>query len=75
MEVSVLDIVAIIGQVAGHPIGTRPGQPRAGELLRSSLSVDRVARDLGWRARTPLADGIGAVYRWIEAGAPDRAAC
>jgi hypothetical protein len=42
-------------------------------LLRSSLSVDRVARDLDWRARTPLAKGIGRVYRWIEAGAPDRA--
>ena len=70
VEVSVLDIVAIIGQVAGHPIATRPGEPRAGELLRSSLSVDRVARDLDWRARTPLAEGIGRVYRWIEAGAP-----
>ena len=57
VEVSVLDIVAIIGEVAGHPIATRPGEPRAGELLRSSLSVDRVARDLDWQARTPLADG------------------
>ena len=75
VEVSVLDIVAIIGQVAGHPIATRPGEPRAGELLRSSLSVDRVARDLDWRARAPLAEGIGRVYRWIEAGAPDRARC
>ena len=75
VEVSVLDIVAIIGRVAGHPIATRPGEPRAGELLRSSLSVDRVARDLDWRARAPLAEGIGRVYRWIEAGAPDRARC
>ena len=66
VEVSVLDIVAIIGQVAGHPITTRPGEPRAGELLRSSLSVGRVARDLDWRARAPLAEGIGRVYRWIE---------
>ena len=70
VEVSVLDIVEIIGQVAGHPIATRPGEPRAGELLRSSLSVDRVARDLDWRARTPLAEGIGRVYRWIEARRP-----
>ena len=73
VEVSVLDIVAIIGEVAGHPVGTRPGEPRAGELLRSSLAVDRAARDLDWQARTPLTDGIGRVYRWIEAGAPDRA--
>ncbi len=75
VEVSVLDIVAIIGDVAGRPITTRPGQPRAGELLRSSLAVDRVARDLDWRARTALTGGIGTVYRWIKAGAPDRASC
>ena len=75
VEVSVLDIVEIIGQVAGRPITIRPGEPRAGELLRSSLSVDRVARDLDWRARAPLAEGVGRVYRWIEAGAPDRARC
>jgi UDP-glucose 4-epimerase len=75
VEVSVLDIVTIIGDVAGHPIATRSGQPRAGELLRSSLAVDRVARDLDWRARVPLAEGIAKVYRWIEAGAPDRARC
>ena len=75
VEVSVLDIVAIIGDVAGHPVRTRPGEPRAGELLRSSLAVDRVARDLDWQARTPLTAGIGTVYRWIEAGAPDRAGC
>ena len=74
VEVSVLDIVAIIGDVAGHPVRTRPGEPRAGELLRSSLAVDRVARDLDWQAQTPLTAGIGTVYRWIEAGAPDRAA-
>src|SRR6266545_4366914 len=75
VEVSVLDIVAIIGDVAGHPVRTRPGEPRAGELLRSSLAVDRVARDLDWQAQTPLTAGVGTVYRWIEAGAPDRAGC
>ena len=73
VEVSVLDIAAIIGDVAGHPVQTRPGDSRAGELLRSSLAVDRVARDLDWQAGTPLTAGIGTVYRWIEAGAPDRA--
>ena len=69
VEVSVLDIVAIIGDVAGHPVRTRRRTPRAGELLRSSLAVDRVARDLDWQAQTPLTAGIGTVYRWIEAGA------
>jgi UDP-glucose 4-epimerase len=75
VEVSVLDIVAIIDAVAGGAEAPQFGQPRAGELLRSALAVGRVAQDLGWQARVPLVDGIAAVYRWVEAGAGDRAPC
>jgi UDP-glucose 4-epimerase len=73
VEISVLDLVKIIAEVAGRSVSPRFGPPRTGELLRSTVSVGRVARDLGWLARTALADGIGNVYRWIESGAPDRA--
>jgi UDP-glucose 4-epimerase len=73
VEVSVLDLVEIIADVAGHPLSPRFGPPRTGELLRSALGVRRVARDLGWQAQTGLAEGIGTVYRWIEAGAHHRA--
>jgi UDP-glucose 4-epimerase len=75
VEVSVLDLVGVISDVAGYPISPRFGPPRAGELLRSAVAITRAGRDLDWQARTPLAEGIGKVYRWIEAGAPDRAAC
>jgi UDP-glucose 4-epimerase len=75
VEVSVLDLVALIADVAGQ--GLRPGfaAPRPGELHRSAVAVDRAASELGWRAATPLGEGVRRVYRWIEAGAPDRAAC
>ncbi len=75
VEVSVLDLVALIADVAGR--GMRPGfaAPRPGELHRSAVAVDRAASELGWRAATPLGEGVRRVYRWIEAGAPDRAAC
>ena len=33
----------------------------------------RAVGELGWRAATPLAEGIQRVYQWIKAGAPDRA--
>jgi UDP-glucose 4-epimerase len=46
---------------------------RPGELARSVLAVDREAGELGWRAATPLAEGIRRVHEWIRAGAPDRA--
>lgn len=73
-EVSVLDLVEIIAGAAGRTVRPEFSPPRPGELQRSVLAVGRAARDLGWRAETGLADGIGDVYRWIEAGAAVRAA-
>ena len=75
VEVSVLDLVDIIGEVAGREMRPTFGPPRAGELQRSAVAADRAASELGWRAATPLAEGVRRVYRWIEAGAADRAPC
>jgi len=74
-EVSVLDLVEIIAGIGGRPLEPEFAPARRGELARSALAVDRPAGELGWRAMTPLAEGIRRVYRWIEAGAPDRASC
>jgi UDP-glucose 4-epimerase len=74
-EISVLDLVAIIADVAGRQVRPRMAAPRAGELQRSAVAADRAASELGWHPATPLAEGIRRVYRWIEAGAADRAAC
>jgi UDP-glucose 4-epimerase len=72
VEVSVLELVGIIAGIAGHELSPEFAPPRPGELARSVLAVDRAAGELGWRAATPLAEGIRRVYRWIENGAPDR---
>jgi UDP-glucose 4-epimerase len=74
-EVTVLDLVAIISSVAGSPVRPRFGAPRAGELLRSAVAVERAAAELGWRPTVPLTEGVSRVYHWLEAGAPDRAGC
>ncbi len=73
VEVTVLDLVDIIGRISGTPLVPRFAEARPGELLRSAVAVDRSAGELGWQALTPLADGVRSVYRWIEAGAPDHA--
>jgi UDP-glucose 4-epimerase len=73
-EVTVLSLVDVIAGIAGHPLTPRFTAARPGELLRSAVAVDRAAAELGWRPTMPLTDGIARVYRWIEAGAPDRAA-
>ncbi len=73
-ETSVLELAAIIGAAAGRRVEPQFAPQRPGELQRSALAAGRATRDLGWRAVTPLADGVRAVYQWIEAGAPERAA-
>ena len=73
VEVSVLDLVEIIAGIAGREMTPVFAPARPGELARSVLAVDRAAGELGWRAATPLAEGIRRVYEWIRAGAPDRA--
>jgi UDP-glucose 4-epimerase len=72
-EVSVLGLVEEIAGIAGRPLTPRFAPLRPGELQRSALSVQRAARDLDWHPVTGLSDGIRTVYRWIEAGAPERA--
>src|SRR5215472_12313679 len=74
VEVSILELAKVIADVTGKPLEPKLAAPRPGELQRSALAVERAWRDLGWRAKTTLADGVRAVYQWIEAGAADRAA-
>jgi UDP-glucose 4-epimerase len=71
-EVSVLELAEVIGAAAGRSVQPVFAAARPGELLRSALAVERAERDLGWTPVTPLADGVRAVYQWIQAGAGDR---
>jgi UDP-glucose 4-epimerase len=73
VEVSVLELTRVISQVAGYPLDPVFAPARPGELLRGALAPERARRDLGWAPATSLADGVGRVYRWIEAGSPERA--
>ncbi len=73
-EVSVLDLVAVIGEVTGRTAEYTLAPARPGELQRSALAVDRALADLGWKARTVLPDGVRLVCEWIQAQTPDRAA-
>lgn len=72
-EVTVLDLAALVAQLAGRRSRLVFAPARVGELSRSALDWERAAQDLGWRPATSLADGVQAVVSWVEAGAPDRA--
>ncbi len=72
-ETTVLDLAAVIGEAAGRSVEPEFAPERPGELPRSAIAAELARRDLGWSPATSLADGVRAVYRWIEAGTPSRA--
>jgi UDP-glucose 4-epimerase len=72
VEVSVLDLATIIGEISGRPFDPEFTPSRAGEIERSAVSAELARRTLGWCPVTPLAEGVRAVYRWIESGARSR---
>ena len=62
-ETSVLELLRVLAELHG------PGAPepefapaRLGELERSCLAAGRARDVLGWRARTPIAEGLALTY-------------
>jgi len=72
-EVSILELARLISEVSGHPVEPVFAPARPGELRRGALACERARRDLGWVPTVSLADGVGRVYHWIEAGAAEQA--
>src|SRR5262249_22117347 len=66
-ETSVLELHRACAEVAARDAAPEFAAPRLGEVLRCVLDVGRAGRELGWRARTPLPDGLRATYEWVTA--------
>jgi UDP-glucose 4-epimerase len=66
-ETSVNLLLATMAEVAGTEVTAVKAPLRPGELLRSSLDVERAAIQLGWRPWTDLADGVRAVLEFVRA--------
>lgn len=64
-EISIRDLVDLVGEVVGYEgevvwDATKPdGQPRR------SLDTTRARREFGWRARTPLREGLRSTIDWF----------
>lgn len=65
-EISILDLVEALSQIAGTSPQVRFEAPRPGDIYRSVGSPEKAAAAFGFRAQTSLADGLAATYTWME---------
>jgi UDP-glucose 4-epimerase len=65
-ETSVNDLYRTMAEQAGVVTAPVLAPLRPGELLRSSLDIERAAIQLGWRPWTSLVDGTRAVLEFVR---------
>jgi UDP-glucose 4-epimerase len=65
-ETSVLDLAEACQRAAGISVEIEHALARAGELQRSVVDPGRAQRELGFRARTPLEDGLAATWEFVR---------
>jgi len=63
VETDVATIWRELSAAAGRQIEPELADLRPGELQHSCLDVTRAERELGWRAQTPLAEGLRLTYQ------------
>ena len=63
---SVLDLFRACAVVAGSNAEPRSEPARLGDLRRSVLDLALAERELGWRARMPLDDGLARTWEWLS---------
>jgi UDP-glucose 4-epimerase len=66
IETSVLELWQSCLVVTGIEAEAVHEAPRIGELQRSSVDPARAERELGWRAKIPLPEGIRRTWEWLR---------
>jgi UDP-glucose 4-epimerase len=64
IETTVLDLHRACAEVAGVTPDPRLEPARLGDLRRSALDVSLATSELGFRAKTSLADGLARTWAW-----------
>ena len=71
-DVAIVDLVDLICKVVGYKGGVQFDANRPDGVPRKMVDT-AFAASLGWRARTPLREGLAATYRWyVDHIVPDR---
>jgi UDP-glucuronate 4-epimerase len=63
--VSLRAIAAALGDIAGRPVPWRAGPAAQGDVRRTSADTSFARRDLGWRPRVGVRDGLASQLSWV----------
>jgi nucleoside-diphosphate-sugar epimerase len=66
-EATMREALAVLEEVAGRPVRVRPGPQQTGDMQRTRADTSRIEQAIGWRATTPLREGLAAHYAWASA--------
>jgi UDP-glucuronate 4-epimerase len=65
-QVEVLEAIAILERALGAKAKLQFEPRAAGDPMRTRADASRLERDLGWKPRTPIEQGLAAEAEWAR---------
>jgi UDP-glucuronate 4-epimerase len=65
-EATMKDALTLLETVAGRALRVTHGPAQTGDMRRTKADTSRIERELGWRAATPLREGLSMHWEWAE---------
>jgi UDP-glucose 4-epimerase len=73
VETTIRSLAEAIGRAVGRDLEITHGPPRAGDVRRNVATVEKAARELGYRAAVTLDEGLARTASWFESALVDPA--
>ncbi|HEY8477193.1 MAG TPA: SDR family NAD(P)-dependent oxidoreductase [Chloroflexota bacterium] len=68
--ISLLDLIAWLGELRGEPVPYRFGPWRPGDQRVYYSDIGRARTELGWEPRVSAREGVERLYRWVMSNLP-----
>jgi len=65
-EATMTEAIAMLEEISGRTLRLTHGAPQTGDMQRTKADTTRIGRELGWRATTPLRDGLTEHWAWAS---------
>lgn len=66
VETSVVDLAATLQRAAGSAVPVHFAPARPGEQMRSTVNIEKAARELGWKPEVSLQDGLTKTFEFFQ---------